>query len=105
MQTKPDSNVGIEEDISRFQEVKVIDEKVKTYPKETKSPGLAAVLSCICPGLGQVYNEQIINGIVIFIATLIGLCLFLLPGLIVWVFGIYDARNTARSINSREIQA
>ena len=30
-----------------------------------KDPGIAAVLSCLCTGLGQIYNGEILKGIVL----------------------------------------
>jgi hypothetical protein len=39
--------------------------------EEVKNPGLAAVLSFVFSGLGQLYNGQIIKGLaIIFISTL-----------------------------------
>jgi TM2 domain-containing membrane protein YozV len=72
---------------------------------EHKTEGLAAVLSFIFVGLGQIYNGQIGKGIlfiilgIIFAALmiiLIGIPLYL----ILWVYNIYDAYNTAKKINA-----
>jgi len=41
---------------------------------EQKSSGAAAVLSTVCPGLGQVYNGQIGKGAGFFLIVLTGLC-------------------------------
>lgn len=72
--------------------------------KSRKNPGVAAVLSFIFPGAGQIYNEQIWQGfglmILLFISLLtiaIGIGVFLFP--IVWIIGIYDALHQARKIN------
>lgn len=71
-----------------------------------KSAGLAAVLSALINGLGQIYNGQILKGIVIIVvqaingaltAVLIGWVL--LP--IVWVWAVYDAYRGAEKINRR----
>ncbi|MCM8805340.1 MAG: hypothetical protein NC825_01215 [Candidatus Omnitrophica bacterium] len=51
---------------------------------EQKSTGAAAVLSTLCPGLGQVYNGQFGKGALFFITVVVGLVLFLW-GLIVTV--------------------
>jgi TM2 domain-containing membrane protein YozV len=61
-----------------------------------KNPILAAILSFVIPGLGQVYNGQIVKGIVIFVAFIIGIFLVVIPGVIVWLYGIYDAYTTAQ---------
>jgi TM2 domain-containing membrane protein YozV len=72
--------------------------------KENKSPGIAAVLSFIWPGAGQIYNGQIAKGIILLAVSVItfllifiaiGCCLY--P--IVWVFAIYDAYHEAEKIN------
>ncbi|MCM8768726.1 MAG: hypothetical protein NC911_03465 [Candidatus Omnitrophica bacterium] len=42
---------------------------------EQKSSGLAAVLSTICPGLGQIYNGQFGKGTAFFLIVLTGLFL------------------------------
>jgi TM2 domain-containing membrane protein YozV len=69
-----------------------------------KNPGLAAVLSFLVCGLGQIYNGQIVKGIGLFVAAGISglLCtvvigFILLPA--VWLYGIYDAYKTAERIN------
>jgi len=75
---------------------------------EQKNPGLAAVLSFFIIGVGQIYNGQIGKGI----GMLIGgyLCFILsfliipaIIGLIIYIWGIYDAYDTAKKINSGEI--
>ncbi len=43
---------------------------------EQKSSGVAAVLSTICPGLGQIYNGQFGKGTGFFLIVLTGLFLF-----------------------------
>ncbi len=40
---------------------------------EQKSSGIAAVLSTLCPGLGQVYNGQIGKGATFFLIFIIGI--------------------------------
>jgi len=72
--------------------------------KSRKNPGVAAVLSFLFPGAGQIYNEQIWQGfglmVLLFISLLtmaLGIGVILFP--IIWALGIYDARNQARKIN------
>lgn len=43
---------------------------------EQKSAGVAAVLSTLCPGLGQVYNCQFGKGALFFVTVVVGLVLF-----------------------------
>jgi TM2 domain-containing membrane protein YozV len=77
---------------------------------ERKSEGLAAVLSFLFVGLGQIYNGQIGKGIlfivlgVIFVFTMLFLIGFILYPLF-WIYNIYDAYNTARQINAGQIRA
>ena len=70
---------------------------------EEKNPVLAAVCSLFIPGLGQVYDGKMARGFAIFFGTLIGLFIYILPGAIVWLFGIYDAYSTAKKMNNKEI--
>ncbi|OZM56126.1 hypothetical protein CIB95_13535 [Lottiidibacillus patelloidae] len=69
-----------------------------------KNSGLAAVLSFLVPGLGQVYNGHIGKGIAFFIgAGIAGLTAIILIGFIlapiVWIWGIVDAYKCAERIN------
>lgn len=73
-----------------------------------KNPGLAAVLSFLVCGLGQIYNGQIGKGIGLLVAAIISgmLCLviigfILLP--IIYIYSIYDAYKTAEAINRKTI--
>ncbi len=63
---------------------------------------LAAILSSICPGVGQIYNREIIKGIdLILLQCLLGFLAFsntpiwsiisILLMSIVWMFGVVDA--------------
>lgn len=73
-----------------------------------KNPGAAAVLSAFWVGLGQIYNGEIVKGIILMVAyTISVLLIYLIIGIvttpILWIFGIYDAYNTAKKINAGEI--
>jgi TM2 domain-containing membrane protein YozV len=46
------------------------------------SPLVAAILSFIIPGLGQLYKGQIINGAIWFVFVIIGYVAFIIPGLV-----------------------
>jgi TM2 domain-containing membrane protein YozV len=72
---------------------------------EPKSPGIAAVLSFLFTGLGQIYNGQIEKGIMFVIIGII--CIFtvvVLIGFILypafWIYNIYDAYRSAKLINA-----
>ncbi|SFH34466.1 hypothetical protein SAMN05660649_04834 [Desulfotomaculum arcticum] len=71
-----------------------------------KNPGVAAVLSFLICGLGQIYNGQIGKGLLLFGGAIIsGFLTTILIGFIllpaIWLYGIYDAYKTANSINKQ----
>jgi TM2 domain-containing membrane protein YozV len=72
-----------------------------------KNAGLAAVLSFLIPGLGQIYNGQILKGLVIVVIQLINAALTsILIGFITYpivlVYAVYDAYRVANRINARQ---
>jgi len=70
---------------------------VPTY--DQKNPVHAALLSLVFPGLGQIYNGENFKGFLLFFWVLAGL-IILIPGIIIWGYGIYDARAIALKMNS-----
>lgn len=72
-------------------------------PKEEKSPGLAAVLSLLFGGSGQVYNGDLAKGLAILLGQFFGTLFFIIPGIIIWVFAIYDAYSTSKQMNLGKI--
>lgn len=65
-----------------------------TMKKEEHSPALAAILSFIIAGLGQMYNGQVWKGLFIFLTSLL---------VIPWIIGIFDAYFVAKKIANGEI--
>jgi TM2 domain-containing membrane protein YozV len=66
---------------------------------------VAAVLSFLIPGLGQIYNGQILKGLVIVVVQIINAALTnVLIGFITYpivlVYAVYDAYRTAERINA-----
>lgn len=59
-----------------------------------RSPVIAALLSFVIGGAGQIYNGQIGKGILIFFTTWL---------IIPWIYGIFDAYNVANKINRGEV--
>jgi len=57
------------------------------------SPGVAAVMSLIIPGLGQMYKGQIINGLFWLVVVLVGYMILIVPGLILHLFCILGAAS------------
>jgi TM2 domain-containing membrane protein YozV len=71
-----------------------------------KSPLLAAIGSFLIPGLGQVYNGQgYLKGLLYLIGMFIGSLLLVIPGLAVWVYGIYNAYTVAKKVNMGQMSA
>ena len=68
-----------------------------------KNQMTAGICSTFLPGLGQVYNGQAGKGFAIFLLTLTGLVIFVVPGLIVWLYGMYDAYSVAGKMNTGEM--
>ena len=71
--------------------------------QEEKSSFIAILCSLFVPGLGQVYNGETEKGVIIFLATLIGTFILIIPGVIVWIYGMYDAYTIAKKMNNKEI--
>jgi TM2 domain-containing membrane protein YozV len=71
--------------------------------REQKSPMTAGFCSSVLPGLGQVYNGETAKGYAIFIIAVAGLVILVIPGLIAWLYGMYDAYAVAGKMNSGEI--
>jgi TM2 domain-containing membrane protein YozV len=71
-----------------------------------KNAGIAAVLSFFISGLGQIYNGQIIKGLVIILVQVVngiltGILIGWIPLAIVWVWAIFDAYFVAERKNTR----
>jgi TM2 domain-containing membrane protein YozV len=70
------------------------------------SPGLAAVLSFVYTGVGQIYNGQILKGVILVciqsvLLALSWLLIPLIPWAIIWLWGMYDAYSVAVAKNRR----
>lgn len=70
-----------------------------------KNSGIAAILSFFVPGLGQIYNGEIGKGLILIASIFISMILMIilvgfLMYLVIWVYSIYDAYNTAERINA-----
>lgn len=71
-----------------------------------KSPGVAAILSLLIPGLGQIYVGRVGRGLLIlfivmpltFVMASLTLIFVFLP-LIIWIWQIFDAYNLAKKYN------
>jgi TM2 domain-containing membrane protein YozV len=68
-----------------------------------KNQMTAGFCSTFLPGLGQVYNGETGKGFAVFLLTLAGLVVFIVPGLIVWLYAMYDAYSVAGKMNTGEV--
>lgn len=73
---------------------KCVEVVVKKGKITDRNPIIAALLSFFIGGAGQIYNGQIGKGVLIFLTTWL---------VIPWIYGIFDAYNTAKRINRGEI--
>ena len=69
-------------------------ETVQDTKHSERNPVTALVLA-LFPGLGQVYNGQLLKGLIVFFTSWL---------VVPWLYGMYDAYATACLINSREIE-
>jgi hypothetical protein len=66
---------------------------VLSAPQPKWSGGIAAVLSLIIPGAGQMYKGQVANGLVWLIFVIAGYFMLIIPGLILHLFCIIGAAS------------
>ena len=67
--------------------------------QRSPNPGVAAVLSALIPGLGQVYAGRIGAGAVWLLVTMVAYRAILIPGFLFHLFCIYSAYESARSFD------
>lgn len=60
-------------------------------PQRQWSPGIAAVLSFLIPGMGQMYKGQIFNGLLWLIIVAVGYFFLIIPGLVLHLICIIAA--------------
>ena len=68
--------------------------------RRTPHPGIAAVLSVILPGLGQVYSGRLLAGGLWFLGTALAYHAVLLPGFLAHAVCIWSAYAHARDWRS-----
>jgi TM2 domain-containing membrane protein YozV len=52
---------------------------------------VAAVLSLVIPGAGQMYKGQVLNGLVWLLLVAVGYALFIVPGIVLHLCCIFGA--------------
>ena len=74
----------------------------------TKNEGLAALLSFLWSGLGQIYVGRITRGLGIIVGGILLLIvswiLLWIPLILYWIWSIYDAYNLAKKYNQELIR-
>lgn len=70
----------------------------ESLPAPSPSPVLAAILSFLIPGLGQMYRGDVATGFGWLIATLIGYVLLIVPGLVLHIWCIVSAARLSRPL-------
>lgn len=76
---------------------------------QEKNPGVAAVLSALWIGLGQIYNGEVLKGLLFMVFGVIALLsIIVLIGFILaplfWIYNIFDAYTTAKEINAGRLR-
>jgi TM2 domain-containing membrane protein YozV len=79
---------------------------IEKIERKKKSPLIAALLSCIIPGLGQIYAGDIFRGVAILAGLGFSFCLMaLIIGLFtffgIWIFAVADAYNMVKKQNDK----
>ncbi len=75
-----------------------------TVIAEMKNGTMAGLCSSVLPGLGQVYNGETKKGFAFFILALAGLAALVVPGLIIWLYAMYDAYAVAGKMNAGTLE-
>jgi len=73
-----------------------------------KEPLLALILSFLLPGLGQIYNGDTNNGMMLIVGTvaswlMTSVCIGVFLFIGIWAYAMYDAYTRAEKINRGEI--
>lgn len=67
----------------------------RDFVRRGPSPGIAAVLSVLIPGLGQVYNGHLFTGALWFLAVSFGYWAILVPGFLLHALSVWCAYRGA----------
>jgi TM2 domain-containing membrane protein YozV len=68
-------------------------------PAAPKSPGVAALLSFLICGVGQMYNGQVAKGFLMLLGCIAAW--FILLGWVIWIWAMVDAYHVAKAMNLR----
>lgn len=98
-QEKADTNQSYTEETVKAEKVY---EAPRSEPVKTKSAFFALILSFFIPGLGQVYNGHFWRGVFFMFAVPIGTLFLIIPGIVIWAWGLYDAYTESEAVNRGE---
>jgi hypothetical protein len=68
-----------------------------------RDPFEATIRSVFVPGLGQAYNGRADLGLLLAFVAGGGLLMGLVPGILVWIYAVWEANSTANKINREEV--
>ncbi|MCD6352378.1 MAG: hypothetical protein J7M26_09690 [Armatimonadetes bacterium] len=82
-----------------------MSEPVSGETRDEKLAWLAALLSAVFPGIGQIYNDQTNKGVLLIILAIFGSAMTCGVGYLpVWVIAVVDAALVADKLNKgREV--
>ncbi|MHC1755282.1 MAG: DUF5683 domain-containing protein [Methanosarcina sp.] len=91
---------GVHSKADMVSEYKMEETRIKR-----KSPAIAALLSLVIPGFGQIYAGDLYRGFALFAALVVSLCLIALiigffTFLTTWIFAVSDAYKMVKKQNS-----
>jgi len=70
--------------------------QAQALPQRSWSPGIAALLSLILPGAGQMYKGRVVAGLLWLFFVVAGYLLFIIPGAILHLICIFNAASGER---------
>ena len=73
--------------------------QLRVQPSDYKNPGIAMLLSFFWPGVGQMYSGNVGRGLGWMVGTWVGYAMLFVPGIIVHIMNVINARDTADEIN------
>lgn len=90
---------------SKAPHVNTVNNGGNSVVNKDKNPLLAMLLSLLIVGLGQIYLGLTKKGIILFVAAVIsGILTLIIIGyvfwLLIWIYGMYDALNSAQKMQS-----
>lgn len=65
--------------------------------RQAWSPGVAAVLSLVIPGAGQMYKGQVVSGLCWLLMVVVGYAAFIVPGIVLHVCCVLGAASGSRA--------